>query len=51
MTEMIMLKPFAESVIVCFQACLAEYVLRLPLSCGPLDKLIFAQGGADFVGD
>ena len=36
---MIMLKPFAEAVIDCFQACLADYVLRLPISGGPLDKL------------
>ena len=48
---MIMLKPFAEAVIDCFQAFLADYVLRLPISCGPLDKRVVAQGGVDFVDD
>ena len=49
MTGMLMLKPFAEAVIDCFQVCLADYVLRLPISCGPLEKLIVAQGCIDFV--
>ena len=44
-----MLKPFAEAVIDGFQACLADYVLRFPIFCGPLDKCIVAQGGVDFV--
>ena len=34
MAEMIVLKPFAEAVI----DFLADYVLQLPMSRGPLDK-------------
>ena len=51
MAGMKMLKPFAEAVTDCFQVGLADYVLWLPISCGPLDKLIVAQGGVDFVHD
>ena len=51
MAGMKKLKPFAEAVIDCFQVVLADYVFWLPISCGPLDKLIVAQGGIDFVHD
>ena len=48
---MIRLKSFTEQVIDCIQVCLADYVLWLPISSGPLDKLIVAQGGVNFVDD
>ena len=46
MTGMTMLKPLAEAGIDFFQVCLSDYVLLLPITCGPL-----AQGSVDFVND